>query len=117
MSGAVVLLAQIIGLQEKLSGVEKLGWRHFSSSSYFISTETKSWEESRPGDHKHGRMTHLCLQGTGQEENLSFQGKDEDYRVMDPFFYPRGECSELHFWICEMVANPYTKVPSWLLKI
>lgn len=79
MSGAVVLLAQIIGLQEKLSGVEKLGWRHFSSSSYFISTETKSWEESRPGDHKYWQMTQLCLQGTRQEESLSFQCKDEDY--------------------------------------
>uniref|UniRef100_A0A673Z2V5 C-type lectin domain-containing protein n=1 Tax=Salmo trutta TaxID=8032 RepID=A0A673Z2V5_SALTR len=49
----------IVSLQEKLSELEKLGWRHFSSSLYFISTETKSWEESRPGDHKYWQMTTL----------------------------------------------------------
>ncbi|XP_071227085.1 uncharacterized protein [Salvelinus alpinus] len=41
-------------IQAKLFVIEQHfqeGWRYFDSSLYFLSTEKKTWEESRPGDH------------------------------------------------------------------
>ncbi|KAL0968798.1 hypothetical protein UPYG_G00272010 [Umbra pygmaea] len=65
-------------LQTKLTVIEQLclnGWRYFESSLYFISTEKKTWEESRLDCQSRG--ADLVIINSEQEQRFLFNFKME----------------------------------------
>ncbi|XP_021479184.2 C-type lectin domain family 4 member E [Oncorhynchus mykiss] len=63
----------MIQRRQKKTGMVRQGWRFFGSSWYYISTETKSWEESRKDCKRRGADLVIINSKEEQEFNNGFQ--------------------------------------------